>query len=142
MAVNFSQLRRRQSSRELLYRRQLSTLMEDAEGEAAAMRARHFSATARASLRRQLSEAAAATGSAEAVASPDEMGEMMWEMRPRFATSAGELKRRRKHERLERQLEREKEKQEKMQVWLQNRISTFPVSGKTEKNIFVQYFVG
>ena len=27
---------------------------------------------------------------------PDEMGEIMWEMRPRFATSAGELKRRKK----------------------------------------------
>ena len=32
----------------------------------------------------------------------------MWEMRPRFATSAGELKRRRKHEVLEKKLERER----------------------------------
>ena len=31
---------------------------------------------------------------------PDEMGEIMWEMRPRFATSAGELKRRKKKEML------------------------------------------
>ena len=108
--ANFSQLRRRQSSREMIFRRQLSTLMEDLEGERAELafaamatapggggRTRHFSASARATLRRQLSEATPPRTSAEQLDS-DELGELMWEMRPRFATSAGELKRRRKHE--------------------------------------------
>lgn len=99
--------------------RQLSTLMEDLEGERAEAaptpavaaaaaegfgRRRHFSASARATLRRQLSEAAPRT-SAEHMGS-DELGELMWEMRPRFATSAGELKRRKKHEWLDKERER------------------------------------
>ena len=110
--ANFSQLRRRQSSREILWRAQLAglDLHEDGTatfhpGMAAGAAGRQRRPSARASLRRQFSEAASgapsAAGSGSELskhhASPDEMGEIMWEFRPRFATSAGELKRRHKH---------------------------------------------
>jgi hypothetical protein len=116
--ANFSQLRRRQSSREVVYRTQFSIHSdealaerdEDAEGggggitfgaaasgpSAAAGRSftmaagqgRDAAAAARnrRSFKRQMSQAPNA----------DEMGELMWDMRSRSATSAGELKRKNK----------------------------------------------
>ena len=113
--ANFSQLRRRQSSRELLWRSQLAGLDLHEDGTVtfhagmASVGPRQRRPSARASLRRQFSEAASggasaagsggdlAAGAARPHASPDEMGEIMWEFRPRYVTSAGELKRRQKH---------------------------------------------
>ena len=92
--ANFSQLRRRQSSREMIFRSQFSMESpEDEDGDPGPLSQHHhrFPARgARPSLRRQISEAPDA----------DEMGEAMWEMRPRYATSAGELKRKIKKEKL------------------------------------------
>jgi len=64
MAVNFSQLRRRQSFRETVYRNRLQSIIkEDEAGEEEAvelrrMRPRLYTESARAALRRQLSESA------------------------------------------------------------------------------------
>ncbi len=113
--ANFSQLRRRQSSREILYRTQLSLQSDEggaedgiglrfaggrshtvgahgpAAGAAEAARDNVAAMRPRArSFRRQMSDAP----------DPDEMGSIMWEMRSRSHTSAGELKRMRKKERL------------------------------------------
>ena len=121
--ANFSQLRRRQSSREILYRRQFSQEFDDIhmahlaqvakeEGEEGGERSRHHSAHAAKQdggdqkhhheLERQSSQAVEH-------ADPDELGTLMWEVRPRCATSAGELKRKYKKER---RMTMEKEKQE------------------------------
>lgn len=85
--ANFSQLRRRQSSREILFRHQFH---EDFEG-----RARHHSVSGRPTphFQRQLSE----------TPEHDELASLMWEMRPRYATSAGELKRKHKRDRMRRE---------------------------------------
>jgi len=102
----------------MVYRSRLHSLIEEdaAEGEDALemrrMRPRLYTESARQALRRQLSEAPRGTAATTAAtlethASPDELGEFMWEMRPRYATSAGELKRRRKHEQLEKRKELE-----------------------------------
>ena len=97
--ANFSQLRRRQSSREMIFRSQFSVESPEDGDEiapmgAAATGAAHHRFPSRGanrhSLRRQISEAP----------DPDEIGEAMWEMRPRYATSAGELKRKIKKEKL------------------------------------------
>ena len=94
--ANFSQLRRRQSSREMLYRRQYSFELEMEEKSkndpeaGMQLRKRHPTISGRpSSLKRQIS----------AAPDPDEMGEIMWEMRPRYYTSAGELKRKIRKER-------------------------------------------
>ena len=90
--ANFSQLRRQKSSREIVFRQQLSgdldiagDLEMGAPSGPTATGFRPRSAT-RVSLRRQMSEAP----------DPDEIGSIMWEMRPRRATTAGELRRRKK----------------------------------------------
>ena len=97
--ANFSQLRRRQSSREMLYRKQYSFELEMEEKSrndpeaGMQLRRRHPTISGRPttgrSLKRQIS----------AAPDPDEMGEIMWEMRPRYYTSAGELKRKIRKER-------------------------------------------
>ncbi len=57
----------------------------------------------------------------------------MWEMRPRFATSAGELKRRRKHEVLEKKLERERREVRRRGTLFLPPVS-FPYHGAPQKS--------
>lgn len=86
--ANFSQLRRRQSSREILYRSQLSEEFEE--------RRRHHSVSG------SRPNTSASTRYShwinEGPEENEEISSLMWEMRPRYATSAGELKRHRNRE--------------------------------------------
>lgn len=85
--ANFSQLRRRQSSREILYRSQLSEEFEE--------RRRHHSISGRPPIS---SNQRYSNWINEGLDENEEISSLMWEMRPRYATSAGELKRQRNKE--------------------------------------------
>ena len=89
--ANFSQLRRRQSSREILYRSQISEEFDE--------RRRHRSVSGSRPNANVPPSARYSHWINEGPEENEEISSLMWEMRPRYATSAGELKRQRNRDR-------------------------------------------